>query len=145
MKYTFMFFLLTMTINIFAQYDLTIRVNGLENKKGHIILDLFESETGYPMKTQNAVLRKKVAIPPDGPPVIHITGLRSGIYAVALIHDVNDNNLLDLNFLGIPKEGAGASNDARGFMSPPAWKDAKFTLQKSMMMDVKMDYFYRFG
>lgn len=111
-----MFFMFTMTTNIFAQYDLTVRVSGLKNKNGHIILDLFESETGYPMKTQNAVLRKKVAIPPDGPPVIHITGLRSGIYAVALIHDANDNDLLDLNFLGIPKEGAGASNDARGYI-----------------------------
>jgi uncharacterized protein (DUF2141 family) len=33
---------------------------------------------------------------------------------------------MDSNFFGIPKEGVGASNDARGHPGPPHYKDAKF-------------------
>ena len=35
---------------------------------------------------------------------------------------------MDTNFLGMPKEGVGASNDAKGFMGPPKYQDAKFRL-----------------
>ncbi len=33
---------------------------------------------------------------------------------------------MDSNFFGIPKEGVGVSNGARGHMGPPRYKDAKF-------------------
>jgi uncharacterized protein (DUF2141 family) len=36
---------------------------------------------------------------------------------------------LDANILGIPKEGVGASNDAKGHFGPPKFKDAKFLVE----------------
>ena len=36
---------------------------------------------------------------------------------------------MDTNFLGIPKEDYGCSNNARGTLGPPKWKDAKFELK----------------
>ncbi len=37
-----------------------------------------------------------------------------GRYALAVIHDENMNGKLDANWLGVPKEGYGFSNDAKG-------------------------------
>jgi uncharacterized protein (DUF2141 family) len=45
------------------------------------------------------------------------------------VHDENGDGKLERNFLGVPKEGVGASNDARGRMGPPKWKDARFELK----------------
>jgi len=39
-----------------------------------------------------------------------LAGIPPGTYAIACYHDENDNGKLDTNFLGIPKEGTGASN-----------------------------------
>lgn len=131
-----------MTFQIYAQNNgLIIHVNGLENRNGQLIIDLFNNGNGYPMKTENAILRKKIVLPKDGKVVIYLANLTDGQYAFALIHDENMNNKLDVNFIGIPKEGAGASNNAKGFMSPPSYKDATFNFKKSSDMTVNMLYF----
>ena len=41
----------------------------------------------------------------------------------------NGNNKMDSNFLGIPKEDYACSNNAKGFMGPPKWEDAKFEVK----------------
>jgi uncharacterized protein (DUF2141 family) len=53
------------------------------------------------------------------------SGIVPGRYAIAAYHDENDNRELDSNFLGVPKEGIAASNDARGRFGP-RWKEAAF-------------------
>ena len=52
-----------------------------------------------------------------------------GIYAVSVFHDENDNGKLDTNSFGIPNEQFGCSNNAKGFMGPSKWKNAKFELK----------------
>ena len=50
-----------------------------------------------------------------------------GVYAVGMLHDENNNGKMDTDMLGIPKEGYGASNDARGSFGPPSVNDARFS------------------
>lgn len=78
---------------------LTIHVTGLKNNKGQVIIDIFNNENGYPMKTGNAILRKKLTIPEDGKVVFYIEGLENGEYAFALIHDETDMNFLNQKIL----------------------------------------------
>lgn len=131
-----------MSIQLHAQNNrLTVHVAGLKNSNGQVIIDIFNNDKGYPMKTENAILRKKRTIPEDGKVVFYIDGLENGEYAFALIHDENNNDKLDVNFIGIPVEGAGASNNAKGFMSPPDYKDAKFNFSTPTEMTVNMLYF----
>jgi uncharacterized protein (DUF2141 family) len=49
-----------------------------------------------------------------------------GTYAVSVFHDENSNGKLDTNLMGIPREGVGASNGARGHFGPPKFDDAAF-------------------
>ena len=46
-----------------------------------------------------------------------------GKYVVAGIHDLDNNGVLTGNFLGMPKEPFGFSNNKRGNLGPPKWKD----------------------
>ena len=55
----------------------------------------------------------------------------AGEYAVSFIHDENKNNKMDTNFFGIPKEDYGCSNNAKSFMGPPKYEDAKFMLSEN--------------
>jgi uncharacterized protein (DUF2141 family) len=45
---------------------------------------------------------------------------------------------MDTNFLGIPKKPIGMSNDAKAFMGPPKYKDAKFMVDKNINMTIKV-------
>ncbi len=61
-----------------------------------------------------------------------------GNYAINVIHDKNNNNKLDTNVFGIPKEGWGCSNDARGVMGAPKLKDklVNITANKSITINL---------
>ena len=48
-----------------------------------------------------------------------------GTYAVAVHHDANANGAMDSNFLGMPKEGYGVSNDVRSRFRPPRFSEAQ--------------------
>jgi uncharacterized protein (DUF2141 family) len=52
--------------------------------------------------------------------------VRPGVYAISAFHDENRNKELDTNFLGIPTEGWCTSRNAKGFLGPPKFDDAKF-------------------
>ena len=41
----------------------------------------------------------------DGRATGRFGGLRPGVYAVAVLHDENQNDEMDFNFLGMPLEG----------------------------------------
>ena len=48
---------------------------------------------------------------------------------ISLFHDTNGNKKLDQGEYGIPLEKYGFSNNARGQMGLPAFKDAAFLLK----------------
>lgn len=56
-----------------------------------------------------------------------------GEYAVKAFHDEDANDDLTTNFLGIPIEDYGFSNNARGMFGPPGWDNAKFKLDKDTL------------
>lgn len=52
----------------------------------------------------------------------------TGTYAVGYYIDANENEKLDTNFLGIPKEEYGFSNNVREKYGPPSFESASFIL-----------------
>ncbi len=60
--------------------------------------------------------------------IVRIPDLHSGKYAVAAYVDSNRNGKQDKNFLGVPKEIYGISNDARGMFGPPDFAEAAFDI-----------------
>jgi uncharacterized protein (DUF2141 family) len=49
-------------------------------------------------------------------------------YAIQVFHDENDNRQLDRNFLGMPTEGMGFSNNASFHFGPPTYADAEVSV-----------------
>ncbi|HLF18787.1 MAG TPA: DUF2141 domain-containing protein [Candidatus Omnitrophota bacterium] len=61
-------------------------------------------------------------------------GIPYGEYAIKYYHDENGNDRLDANFLGIPKERYGFSNNARALLGPPSFERAKFIFKDDDMV-----------
>ena len=100
-------------------------VVGLRNNKGQVFCALYASAEGFPKDRQKAIRRDTSSIS-DKKASCEFSLIEPGTYAVSVFHDENSNGKLDTNFLGIPREGVGASNDARGHMGPPKFDAAHF-------------------
>jgi uncharacterized protein (DUF2141 family) len=65
--------------------------------------------------------------------------LPAGEYAVQVFHDVNGNGELDANFVGMPKEPWGFSNNARGNFGPPTFADTKVDVSSDTAISIRID------
>lgn len=65
--------------------------------------------------------------------------LPAGSYAVSIIYDRDADGELDTNFLGIPTEPFGFSNNATALFGPPSWQDANFVLRSDMEIHIELD------
>ena len=104
--------------------DLTITVKGVRSADGAIFLAVYDSDKSFMKVPQAKTTRRIDAGKGDLKIVIH--DLPAGKYAIAGYHDENGNGKLDTNVLGIPEEGYGFSNDARGMFGPPKFSEAVF-------------------
>lgn len=95
--------------------------------KGQVLIAVFASKAGFPDRGKFAARRVATHIT-NGRARARFDHLPAGDYAIAILHDENGNFEMDTGLFGIPKEGYGASNDARGHFGPPKWKDARFTV-----------------
>ena len=102
-----------------------VDMTGLRSDKGQVLCALFSSAEAFPTKADNAVARLAAKIA-ERQAVCDFTGISPGTYAVSVVHDENSNGKLDRNFIGMPREGVGASNDAKGHMGPPKFGAAWF-------------------
>ncbi len=67
--------------------------------------------------------------------------LPAGVYAVSVFHDENMTQKLDKNFVGVPKEGYGASNNPKKKMGPPNFGETKFQLRGTeQFLEIKLMY-----
>lgn len=104
--------------------ELVVEVSGIRSDRGRIGCALFASESGFPMEPAAARLDWQPARPAGT--TCRFTGLSSGLYALAVSHDLNGNGKTDTNFLGMPTEDWGVSHNVRPSMRAPRFKEAAF-------------------
>lgn len=103
--------------------DLSVRVSNIQSDKGRIGCSLHSTGDSFPME-QAALQIWQPAI--KGSVECIFMDIAPGNYAIAVSHDVNENGITDTNFLGIPKESWGVSNNVRPVMRAPTFEEAKF-------------------
>ncbi|MEO0418463.1 MAG: DUF2141 domain-containing protein [Pseudomonadota bacterium] len=73
---------------------------------------------------------------------IRFTDVKPGEYAIALLHDENNDGKANRALGMMPKEGYGFSRDAKVRMAPPKFKDAVFEhTGEDQSLTIKMRYF----
>jgi uncharacterized protein (DUF2141 family) len=117
-----------------------VEVTGLHNDKGEVLCALFSSAIDFPKKADKAVARARSGIS-QGHAFCEFRSIASGTYAISVFHDENSNGKMDTNFMGIPREGVGASNDAKGRFGPPKFDAAAFHFSGGQLnLKIKINY-----
>lgn len=122
---------------------LTVNMVQFRNSNGQVLISLYNTSDGFPTKPARAYKGVKTKI--TGRVAQYVfEGLPAGEYAVSIAHDENNNGQLDTSWIGIPREGVGASNNPRPRMGPPRYRDAKFNVGagEEVTKSVKLVYVY---
>jgi uncharacterized protein (DUF2141 family) len=116
---------------------ITVRASIFRSTKGSLVCRLFAGPDGFPAKGYKRL--ETVAV--TGKSAECTFGdVSPGTYAVAVFHDENGNGKLDTNFLGLPAEGVGTSNNRRPLVGPPTWEGAKFDVRDNVAIDIILRY-----
>lgn len=106
--------------------SLTIKVEGIEKTEGVLMLRLVDSEEAFEGSSGGvASVQLKVT---QSHHTFMIDGLTAGTYALRLMHDLNGNQELDTNLVGMPTEPYAFSNNAKANFGPPKFKAAAFEI-----------------
>lgn len=114
---------------------ITLEFSGMKSDKGDLYIALYNSEDSFLKKPLKGTIAKVI----DKKATVVFKDIAIGTYAVSAFHDANDNKKMDTNFFGIPKEPIGISNDAKGFMGPPKYKNAKFEVLKNIKLSININ------
>lgn len=129
---TMSLFLACSFLTVYAAYaetdhSLEIEVWKIGNTNGQLRVSLFDGPEGFPADYRQAHKKKVLPITNSTMKVV-FDDVQFGTYAVAAHHDENGNGKVDTKFLGVPREGMGASNDASPVFGPPKYKTAAFVI-----------------
>ena len=106
---------------------LAVTVTGMRRIAGNITLTVYGEDPARFLKHAGSLAITRVML--TGPVArLCVAVSRPGTYAIAIYHDENNNHHFDRNFLGLPVEGFGFSNDAPTGLGPPSFAAARITV-----------------
>lgn len=101
----------------------SVTVTGLRSTKGQLVACLWSQKAGFPVCDKNSGIPRVVA-PISGTTVrLSFPAVAPGQYVVVVYHDEDSDGKMKRNFIGMPQEGVGVSNNPAG---RPSFEKAQF-------------------
>jgi uncharacterized protein (DUF2141 family) len=125
-------------VNPIKTNRLTITVKNVNSTDGVVSAALYNDEDEFP--GGEMFLGEIKSLTSSGSIEIIFENVPEGDYAIALLHDANENEDLDMNDQGMPLEGFGFSNGAMGDMGPPDFDQAAFTVDGDLEIEIRLIY-----
>jgi len=120
--------------------DVVVDVTNLRNTHGTIMACLTDEAERFP-RCRDDTRSHRLSIPANGSLVLRFHDVAPGTYAIALLHDENNNGRADRALSMIPREGFGFSRDAPVRMGPPTFAAAAITVGTSALRQtIRMRY-----
>jgi uncharacterized protein (DUF2141 family) len=110
-------------------YTLKASIHGIDNISGKMAIQVLKedgevfSEYWLPVESNEMSFE--------------VNGLASGNYAVKFFHDENNNGKMDTNWMGIPTEAFGFSNDPRVTFGLPDLEEMLFPISSETEIRIK--------
>ena len=125
----------TLTAQENKTLTITLEITTTKYNKGHVLLALYDSEKNY----MKEIFRSAEVPIKNHKAKIVFNLLEKGEYAFSFFQDLNENKKIDTNFLGIPKEPYGFSNQKKGRFGPPKFKEVAFKLNKNEVFKIVIE------
>ncbi len=118
-----------------------VKVLNIKNSTGTVACALFESPAGFPTEVLRSATNVMVIKIRKSQARCDFEDIPPGTYAIAVIHDENMSGKLETNWLGMPIEGYGFSNDAKGVLGVPSFSAASFSYDgRNLDLTMSLNY-----
>lgn len=111
--------------------DVRVRIGGIEHAAGTVNVALFAGEEAFEANQRTVATRVRARL---GGVEVVFARLPPGSYSIAIFHDVNGNEKLDRNLIGLPAEPFGFSRNARARFGPPSFADMEFQVDDEVVV-----------
>lgn len=116
-------------------------ITGVRSAKGNVLVCMTTNPKAYPDCGKDPKSRK-LSLPARATMTATFEDVTPGTYAIALIHDENGNNKMDVAVF-VPREGFGMSRNPKIGMGPPSFKSAAFAVAGSeVKLPITMKYMF---
>lgn len=133
--------ILFVTITDVRAEVLAIDIKGFRNREGRATCTLFNQEDGFPSEPEKAFNSMVAEIQADNSARCTFNIPAGREVAVAVLHDEDQDGKMKTNFIGIPREGWGVSNNAPAqTFGPPLYEDARFDPTIKQKLTIAMNY-----
>jgi uncharacterized protein (DUF2141 family) len=131
-------FIVSAFYTAFSQtYTLTVKINDISSVSGNIQMGIYNDADQFPeiggeyktitLKVTASMMQYNISLP-------------SGTYAIALYHDENSDGECNTNWLGIPTEGYGFSNNVEPVVSAPSFDETKVSVTENTNISIDLIY-----
>ena len=103
--------------------SLEMEINNLESNKGPIYIRILDENENPVIVGTSPVINYSSEISFDS--------ISAGKYAIQFFHDENENQKMDFNLIGIPKEKFGSSNNVKPVLGPPKFEKMLINLNEN--------------
>ena len=118
--------------------SILVKVTGLPNDRGECWVAIDNSKIIY--ESEDSVYIGRILSIKNQEVNLKIDSLPFGNYAVKVFHDENSNGELDTNFLVIPTEDYGYSNNVSAWFGPPSLERAMFSFNQNVItINISLD------
>ena len=115
-----------------------VSITGLRNTDGQLLVCLTANPKAFPdCSKDKASVRMAVKAANAGH--FKVAAPADGTYAIAVVHDENSNNKMDMA-LFLPKEGFGFSRNPTITVGAPSFKSASFAIAGDTHQAIKLKY-----
>jgi uncharacterized protein (DUF2141 family) len=120
---------------------LDVSVTGLRSAKGNVLVCMTANPKFFPACDKDPK-RYRLTVAAADAGSIALPGVAPGTYALAMVHDENANNKMDMR-LFVPREGFGFSRNPKIGMGPPSFQSVKFAVgADDVALPVRMKYLF---
>jgi uncharacterized protein (DUF2141 family) len=124
-----------------AMPKLQIQCQNVRNRQGQLIAVAWSKVENFRSEDHRLAAALEHVSIGDKSVSIDLGELPAGTYAVAVLHDENMNQKLDMSpMLGLPTEGMGYSNNPKMGLTGPRWEEASFQLDSDSTVEVRLKY-----
>ena len=124
---------------VFAQSGVVkVTVTDIDNTDGNVVIGIYNSKETFPVfgkEMQGA----KIKPAKTGSLNYIFRNLPDGTYAIAVWHDENDNQKMDKNLFGTPKENYGFSKNIFGTFGPPDFEEVSFEVKNKKVVKLSVN------
>ncbi|TAN39388.1 MAG: DUF2141 domain-containing protein [Nitrospirae bacterium] len=117
-----------------------VRVQGVRSDRGNIMFVLYGDNPDDFLVKGKRILKQRIPAK-RGTVAFCVIAPKAGKYAAAVYHDENANGKFDRNWLGLPGEGGGFSNNPTKFLVTPSHEQVAFHVSNSQTrLEIQLSY-----